>query len=99
MRRARQELAFVQTRPFIAQPEFPMELGPLSDLYVDDLKTLYCAEQQILRTLPKIIAAASDPELKEAFATHAKQTREHVAQLQRIWNELAASGSRVPSRE
>ncbi len=60
----------------------------LRDLYVDELKDLYSAENQILKALPKMIKAASHRELKRAFTTHERQTRQHVKRLEQVCREL-----------
>ncbi|AHG92649.1 protein of unknown function DUF892 (plasmid) [Gemmatirosa kalamazoonensis] len=71
-------------------------LDSLHDLYVDQLRDLYDAEQQILDALPKMEAAASHPELKKAFRAHAKQTKEHVRRLERIFGGLGEDPSGEP---
>ncbi|HEY2066738.1 MAG TPA: ferritin-like domain-containing protein [Gemmatimonadaceae bacterium] len=63
----------------------------LQDLYVDELKDLYSAENQILKALPRMIKAASHPQLKRAFTKHEQQTRQHVKRLERICKELDVS--------
>src|SRR5918911_2549403 len=68
-----------------------MELETLQDLYVDELKDLYSAENQILKALPRMIKAASHPELKQAFETHLRQTEGQVRRLEQIFEELGAS--------
>ncbi|MEJ7811981.1 MAG: ferritin-like domain-containing protein [Gemmatimonadaceae bacterium] len=68
-----------------------MELNTLKDLYVEELKDLWSAENQILKALPKMIKAASHAELKRAFTTHERQTRQHVQRLERILKELDES--------
>ena len=60
----------------------------LNELYVEELKDLYSAENQILKALPKMIKAATHPELVEAFATHLEQTQTHVDRLRQIFAEL-----------
>jgi ferritin-like metal-binding protein YciE len=60
----------------------------LRDLYVEEIKDLYSAENQILKALPRMIKAATHPQLKKAFTKHEKQTREHVKRLERICKEL-----------
>src|SRR5512141_2990303 len=65
-----------------------MPLHSLQDLYVDELKDLYSAEQQLLKALPKMAKAASSPELKDAFSQHLEQTRHQVERLDRIFEEL-----------
>ncbi len=68
-----------------------MELETLEKLYVDELKDLWSAENQILKALPKMIKAASHRELKQAFTAHEKQTKEHVKRLERVCDELGYS--------
>ena len=52
-----------------------MEMESLRELYVEELKDLWSAENQILKALPKMIKAATHPQLKTAFTKHEKQTR------------------------
>ena len=68
-----------------------MELETLQDLYVEELKDLYSAENQILKALPRMIRKASHPQLKKAFTTHERQTRQQVARLERICKGLGVS--------
>ncbi len=68
-----------------------MELETLKDLYVEGLKDLYSAEKQILKALPKMMKAATDPELKRGFMMHERQTKQHVQRLERICKELGKS--------
>ena len=68
-----------------------MELDTLQDLYVQGLKDLYSAENQILKALPKMIKASKDAELKAAFKMHEQQTREQVKRLERICDDLGVS--------
>ncbi len=68
-----------------------MALRTFEDLYVDELKDLYSAEQQIIKALPKMIKVAYTPELKDAFNQHLTQTREQVKRLDLIFDELGKS--------
>jgi len=68
-----------------------MELETLQDLYVDELKDLYSAENQLLKALPRMAKAATHKDLKKAFMTHERQTREHVKRLERICKKLGVS--------
>jgi ferritin-like metal-binding protein YciE len=68
-----------------------MAPSTLTELYVEELKDLYSAESQILKALPKMISAATHPELKDAFQTHLRQTETHVERLQGIFDELGES--------
>src|SRR5215210_2912589 len=66
-------------------------LDSLSGLYLEELKDLYSAENQIIKALPKMIRAASSPELKQAFTSHLEQTKGHVERLVRICDDLGKS--------
>ena len=68
-----------------------MEMESLRDIYVEELKDLWSAENQILKALPRMIKAATHPQLKKGFAKHEKQTRVHVKRLERICKELGVS--------
>ena len=68
-----------------------MNLDTLRDLYVEELKDLWSAEKQILKALPRMIKAATHPQLKKAFAKHEKQTQQQVKRLERICKELDVS--------
>ena len=60
----------------------------LKELYIDELKDLYNAENQLVKALPKMAKAASSQELREGFEAHLQQTHEHVARLEEIFNSL-----------
>jgi ferritin-like metal-binding protein YciE len=42
----------------------------LKELYVDELKDLYSAENQLVKALPKLAKAASSDELRRGFEEH-----------------------------
>ncbi|QDU93483.1 YciE/YciF ferroxidase family protein [Lignipirellula cremea] len=65
-----------------------MNIESLRKLYIQELKDLYSAENQLLEALPKMAAAASDEELKQAFSDHLKETQSHVARLETIFSKL-----------
>lgn len=65
-----------------------MKLKTLHDLYVDELKDLYNAENQILKALPKMAKAASDPQLAQAFTDHLAETKGQVDRLEKIFKKL-----------
>jgi ferritin-like metal-binding protein YciE len=67
------------------------EMDTLRELYVEGLKDLWSAENQILKGLPRMIKAASHPQLKRAFTKHEAQTRQQVKRIERIMKELGES--------
>lgn len=68
-----------------------MALRTLHDLYVDELRDLYNAENQLLKALPKMAKAANSPELKSAFEEHLEVTKEQVSRLEQIFEKLELS--------
>jgi ferritin-like metal-binding protein YciE len=70
-----------------------MQVQTLRDLYVDELRDLYNAENQVVKALPKMSQAASIPELKQAFDMHLQQTQQQIQRLDRIFNKLGESPS------
>ena len=68
-----------------------MKLNSLETLYVEELRDLYNAENQLLKALPKMAKAASSPELQQAFEEHLDQTQEHVDRLEEIFDKLGQS--------
>jgi ferritin-like metal-binding protein YciE len=63
-------------------------LNDLQDLFVDQLRDLYNAENQLTKALPKMAKAATDPQLQQAFLSHLKETENHVKRLIQIFDEL-----------
>jgi len=61
-----------------------MSVGTLEELLIDELKDLYSAEKQIVRSLPKLAKAASTPELQEALQSHLEETKGQVERLDKI---------------
>lgn len=53
----------------------------LQALLVDELQDLYHAENQLLKALPKMAKAATNPSLKAGFTRHLEETRTHVERL------------------
>jgi ferritin-like metal-binding protein YciE len=68
-----------------------MALDKLHGLFVDELKDLYSAENQLLKALPKMAKAATHPDLKADFTDHLQVTHGHVARLEKIFKSLKAS--------
>lgn len=60
----------------------------LNDLFIDELQDMYSAENQILEALPKLIKAASLPDLKDALSKHLKETEDQVTRLETIFSIL-----------
>ena len=68
-----------------------MKLNTLQKLYIEELRDLYSAENQLLKALPKMAKGASSEELADAFNKHLAQTETHVERLEEIFEELDES--------
>ncbi len=69
----------------------PIKLDHLDKLFHKQIKDAHSAESQLLEALPKMHKAASDVELKAAFADHLKVTKTHISRLQEIAERLEFS--------
>jgi ferritin-like metal-binding protein YciE len=65
-----------------------MKLDTLQKLYIDELRDLYNAENQLLKALPKMAKATSSDDLKDAFEKHLEQTKGHVERLEQVFEAL-----------
>jgi ferritin-like metal-binding protein YciE len=65
-----------------------MTLGTLRDLYVNEIRDIYDAENEIVKALPKMIEASSSAELRTAFQHHLRQTEQQVDRLERVFDML-----------
>lgn len=61
-----------------------MKLQTLEDLFHHELKDLYSAENQLVKALPKMAKAATNPDLQAGFEEHLEQTKGHVERLDKI---------------
>ena len=68
-----------------------MNLETLKELYVNELRDIYNAENQLLKALPKMAKGSSSPDLKSGFEKHLRQTEAHVERLDQIFAELDES--------
>jgi ferritin-like metal-binding protein YciE len=64
------------------------KLASLDDLLVHELQDIYNAEGQILKALPKMAKAATNPDLKAAFEEHRAQTEGQVQRLEQVFKLL-----------
>ena len=60
------------------------ERESLQKLYVESLKDLYSAEEQILEALPKMVKQTKHAELKRAFQEHYQQTEQQKQRLEKL---------------
>jgi ferritin-like metal-binding protein YciE len=80
---------------------FSANLQDLRELYNDSLQKALDMEQHITKALPTMVEKASDPELKNAFETHLRESETHVTSvsemLTQIYGEAKTSKCKVLS--
>jgi len=62
----------------------------LKSFFEDELKDIYWAEKNIVKTLPKMQKAATSQELQQAFEEHTQQSQTHVERLEQVFEILGA---------
>ena len=60
----------------------------LNELFLDSIRDIYWAENHLVKSLPKMIAAATSKQLSSAIQDHLVQTKEHVSRLEQIFELL-----------
>src|SRR5580698_8863662 len=60
----------------------------LKSVFVDELRDIYNAEQQLIKALPKMAKAATSEELRSGFEEHLEQTKEHAARIEKIFSGM-----------
>lgn len=64
------------------------KISTLEQLFVEQLKDLYSAENQLIEALPLMAKAANASPLKKGFQMHLQQTKEHAKRLVKILKSL-----------
>lgn len=67
------------------------KLKSIEALLVQEIKDLYSAETQLVKALPKMAKAATDPDLRAGFETHLEETKVHVDRLEEVAKFLDVS--------
>lgn len=54
-------------------------------MFLDELADIYDAEHRIVKALPKLIKAATCPDLQSALSTHLEETKGQITKLDRVF--------------
>jgi ferritin-like metal-binding protein YciE len=74
---------------------FSKDIKTMDDLFVHTLRDIYYAEKQIVKALPDMIKKASDPQLKQGFQIHLRETENHVKRLEQAFDILGKKAQGV----
>lgn len=70
----------------------------LQSLYIQDLRELYNAENQIVQALTGMAASATRPELQQAFEMHKAQSQTQSERLEKIFQSLGENPNGMMSK-
>ena len=60
----------------------------LDQLFEAQLHDIYYAEHKLVKALPKMAKKATDKKLEAAFLKHERETRDQIAKLEKVMNNL-----------
>jgi len=63
-------------------------MSTLRETFLEELGTIYDAEKQLLKALPKMAQASGHEDLRHAFEEHLEQTEEQVERLEQVFEVL-----------
>jgi len=70
-----------------------MKDNTLRELFIDELRDLYDAENRLVKALPKMAKATNSDELRSGIEHHLEQTKEHVERLKQVFEQLDEKAS------
>lgn len=70
-----------------------LKINSLNDVFFQELRDIFDAENQLLEAIPKMAGAASTNELRMAFEHHLNQTGGHVSRLEQIFQSFGQNAS------
>jgi ferritin-like metal-binding protein YciE len=78
---------------------FSKDIKTFDDLFLHTLQDIYYAENQITKALPTMIEKATDPQLKQGFQTHLRETEGQIKRLEQVFKMLGQSvqGTNCPA--
>jgi len=78
---------------------FTKDIKTMEDLLIHGLQDIYYAEQQIIKSLPKMIDKATNRDLIAGLKGHLEETNKQVERLQKVFEKLGKepSGMQCPA--
>jgi ferritin-like metal-binding protein YciE len=67
---------------------FTKDIKTMDDLLLHGLKDIYYAENQIVKSLPKLIDKATNRELTKGLSDHLEETKNQIARLDQVFKKL-----------
>jgi ferritin-like metal-binding protein YciE len=78
---------------------FTKDIETMDDLLLHGLKDIYYAENQIVKSLPKLIDKATNRDLAKGLRDHLEETKKQIERLDQVFQKLGerAQGVRCPA--
>src|SRR5258705_13822314 len=78
---------------------FTKDIKSMEDLLIHGLQDIYYAEQQIVKSLPKMIEKATNRDLVAGLKGHLEETNKQIERLQKVFEKLGKepSGTKCPA--
>jgi ferritin-like metal-binding protein YciE len=78
---------------------FTKDIQTMEDLFLHSLQDIYYAENQILKSLPKMIDMATNRDLSAGLASHLEETKKQIERLDKTFEKLGKkpSGTQCPA--
>jgi ferritin-like metal-binding protein YciE len=73
----------------------PEAESALKELFIDEMKDIYWAEQHLAKALPKMIKGATSEDLKKTISDHLEQTKNHVTRLESAFESIGEKAKPV----
>jgi ferritin-like metal-binding protein YciE len=67
---------------------FSKDIQTMDDLLLHGLKDIYYAENQIAKSLPKLIDKATNRDLSKGLKDHLEETKNQIARLDQVFQKL-----------
>jgi ferritin-like metal-binding protein YciE len=74
---------------------FSKDIGTMDELLLHGLRDIYYAENQIVKSLPKLIDKATNRELTKGLKEHLEETKNQVARLDQVFQKLGEESKGV----
>jgi ferritin-like metal-binding protein YciE len=78
---------------------FTKDIKTMEDLLIHGLQDIYYAEQQILKSLPKMIEKSTNRDLVAGLKSHLEETKKQVERLEKAFAQFGKepSGTQCPA--
>lgn len=77
---------------------FTQDIQTMDDLLIHGLQDIYYAENQIVKSLPKLIEKSSNRELSKGLKDHLEETKDQIGRLDQVFKKLGQQPKGVKCR-